>query len=583
MAKRASVPPLRKAYMMNQSQKYLGVFAEIGAGQEVSRTFFNARMASNTIAKSMCAYAKGISDDVYLEHLDDEYIKDPVGNGIPYTVRFRLLAMLNHEYNQLFGRMTKGNRVEETARSRGGVFPQLFVYANTITTGDASPGEKSEKFHGWMGVRIHCPETHDDPDETKGSYIDFFAHVILLEQDRRGQYTTIGMMGVNMIEAACSLLSAAPFRDKDDDEKLKELESAVVDSLFDEIGLWKIRVDVLEINPSAELKKTGWMPNNRRLAMLLVHNRLSHDTLMSAHRFKVSSQLGGVNDYEEKTLGRSEAEKNYHKRFSAIKKWLRAKHSATVDDWAYPVDDLQVPSRFLYGKALSVGVGEWDGSVKDLSIKVPADVVDRLKGCESDRFPLVLLPYTDFTNRKTYSTIEKQDFLQFGPIDNAYKKWKQAFSSSGVLLTRSTDMGWAIDMLKKSILKTPDASAFPHPFQLLLSKAQWLEVVSDDEYAKRRDEVKKRIKIFDAQSRERGLTPEERRPFREDMREAERELGQLSDGIIDCLQRIERNKFTIVVCATRDEVGESVRGLGDEVVHYVEYLLNGKKLVALSS
>ena len=55
----------RKALKINLNEKIYGTFAEIGAGQEVARNFFNAGAASGTIAKTISAYDMAFSDAIY--------------------------------------------------------------------------------------------------------------------------------------------------------------------------------------------------------------------------------------------------------------------------------------------------------------------------------------------------------------------------------------------------------------------------------------------------------------------------------------------------------------------------------------
>ncbi|HZH54568.1 MAG TPA: nicotinamide mononucleotide adenylyltransferase, partial [Sphingobacteriaceae bacterium] len=55
----------RKALKINLAEDIYGTFAEIGAGQEVARNFFNAGAASGTIAKTMSAYDMTFSDSIY--------------------------------------------------------------------------------------------------------------------------------------------------------------------------------------------------------------------------------------------------------------------------------------------------------------------------------------------------------------------------------------------------------------------------------------------------------------------------------------------------------------------------------------
>ena len=54
----------QKALEVNLDDKIYGTFAEIGAGQEVARHFFQVGAAAGTIAKTMSAYDKTVSDEV---------------------------------------------------------------------------------------------------------------------------------------------------------------------------------------------------------------------------------------------------------------------------------------------------------------------------------------------------------------------------------------------------------------------------------------------------------------------------------------------------------------------------------------
>ena len=55
----------RKALRINLDQNIYGTFAEIGAGQEVVRNFFQVGGASGTVAKAMSAYDMTFSDAIY--------------------------------------------------------------------------------------------------------------------------------------------------------------------------------------------------------------------------------------------------------------------------------------------------------------------------------------------------------------------------------------------------------------------------------------------------------------------------------------------------------------------------------------
>ena len=82
----------QKALQINLDASKYGVFAEIGAGQEVARWFFRAGGASGTIAKSISAYDMVVSDAIY-------------GPTDRYVSRRRLISMLDHEYGLLVERL----------------------------------------------------------------------------------------------------------------------------------------------------------------------------------------------------------------------------------------------------------------------------------------------------------------------------------------------------------------------------------------------------------------------------------------------------------------------------------------------
>ena len=63
--KRQALETDQKALEINLNDKIYGTFSEIGAGQEVARYFFQVGAAAGTIAKSMSAYDKVVSDKIY--------------------------------------------------------------------------------------------------------------------------------------------------------------------------------------------------------------------------------------------------------------------------------------------------------------------------------------------------------------------------------------------------------------------------------------------------------------------------------------------------------------------------------------
>src|SRR5262244_96466 len=84
----------QKALNINLDSTSFGSFAEIGAGQEVVRWFLIVGGASGTLAKSISAYDKEVSDDLY-------------GAGARYVSKERLQAMLDNEWTQINNQLFK--------------------------------------------------------------------------------------------------------------------------------------------------------------------------------------------------------------------------------------------------------------------------------------------------------------------------------------------------------------------------------------------------------------------------------------------------------------------------------------------
>ena len=95
---------------INLNSLIYGTFAEIGA-DEVARQFFRIGGASGTIAKTISAYDKTFSDNIYGEETDKRYVTEG-----------RVDKMLDHEIELLETRIRKKN-------------PQkMFFIANTVAT-----------------------------------------------------------------------------------------------------------------------------------------------------------------------------------------------------------------------------------------------------------------------------------------------------------------------------------------------------------------------------------------------------------------------------------------------------------------
>src|SRR5499427_4567809 len=129
-----TMPPLshvdthHKALGLNLDTTIFGSFAEIGAGQEVARWFLRVGGASGTVAKTISAYDKEVSDDLY-------------GSGSRYVSEPRLQAMLVNEWAQL---------LVQLHASRGAT-TKFFAFVDTIAAGNYGV---TNECHGWVGLRF---------------------------------------------------------------------------------------------------------------------------------------------------------------------------------------------------------------------------------------------------------------------------------------------------------------------------------------------------------------------------------------------------------------------------------------------
>lgn len=158
-----------KAREINQDTKIYGTFAEIGAGQEVARFFFQAGKASQTIAKTISAYDMIYSDEIYGKEASGRYVCES-----------RVTKMLDKEFSLLQRRLTDARGKDTT----------FFAYANTVATG----GTTKKYSHGWMGVRFQT--------SPNGKPNDIVMHVRLLDKHRLQQQETLGVLGVNLVHTA---------------------------------------------------------------------------------------------------------------------------------------------------------------------------------------------------------------------------------------------------------------------------------------------------------------------------------------------------------------------------------------------
>ncbi len=157
-----------KALTLNLDPSTFGSFAEIGAGQEVARWFLLVGGASGTVAKTISAYDKEVSDDLY-------------GSGSRYVSRQRLEAMLDNEWTQLLTQLSK---------SRGSQ-TRFFCFVDTVSARNFAGTNDA---HGWIGLRFQL-QPGDPPN-------DVLLHVNMRDPSNVLQQQAIGVLGVNLIYAA---------------------------------------------------------------------------------------------------------------------------------------------------------------------------------------------------------------------------------------------------------------------------------------------------------------------------------------------------------------------------------------------
>src|SRR5208282_3337121 len=145
-----------------------GSFAEIGAGQEVSHWFFVVGGASATVAKTVSAYDKEVSDDLY-------------GSGSRYVSRQRLEAMLNKEWAQLLAQLGDIR----------GSHTRFFSFVDTVSARNFAGTNDP---HGWVGLRFQL--------RPAGPPNDVLLHINMLDLSNVLQQEAIGILGVNLIYTA---------------------------------------------------------------------------------------------------------------------------------------------------------------------------------------------------------------------------------------------------------------------------------------------------------------------------------------------------------------------------------------------
>jgi hypothetical protein len=219
---------LQKALRINLDPRWYGTIAEIGAGQEVARWFFQAGGAAGTVAKTISAYDMAVSDAVY-------------GRSGRYVSSSRLQAMLDHEFQLNLERL-------EDSRGDNNAF---FAFADTVVARSYRGGNEC---HGWIGVKFQS-HVRDAPSQ-------IVAHVRMLDAEASLQQEALGVVGVNLLHGA--------FFHHHEPEVL-------IEGLLDRLTTGRIEIDMIQFR-GIEFRSV----DNRLMALKLVQLGLSGVAMFGA-------------------------------------------------------------------------------------------------------------------------------------------------------------------------------------------------------------------------------------------------------------------------------------------------------------
>ena len=218
----------RKALTLNLDPSNFGSFAEIGAGQEVARWFLIVGGASGTVAKTISAYDKNVSDNLY-------------GSGSRYVSRQRLEAMLDTEWTQLLSQldMTRGSQT------------RFFSFVDTVSARNYAGTNDP---HGWIGLRFQL--------EPAAAPNDILLHINMRDPSNDLEQEAIGILGVSLIYAAFYQL---------------QTKESFFDGLAQDVVRERIEVDFVDFRGPAF---TGW--DRSTVLAYLVRAGLAEATFFSA-------------------------------------------------------------------------------------------------------------------------------------------------------------------------------------------------------------------------------------------------------------------------------------------------------------
>jgi hypothetical protein len=274
----------QKALALNLDSTIFGSFAEIGAGQEVARWFLRVGAASGTVAKTISAYDKEVSDHLY-------------GTGTRYVSKQRLQAMLDKEWSQLLAQL----------HSSRGANTKFFSFVNTVSARNFAG---TNDCHGWVGLRFQ--------QEPGGQPNEIILHINLRDPSNLQQQEAIGILGVNLIYAAFHSLASSEqlLHSVFEGLELARLEVDCFDFKGPAFAVWDLElihallvvggyaeavifpVDRLLLPPNELLyKRSMVMAPGRFESVDHIHADLIRDTLAQLPEGELATSKGGIGLY----------------------------------------------------------------------------------------------------------------------------------------------------------------------------------------------------------------------------------------------------------------------------------------------
>lgn len=190
---------IEKALRINLDPLTYGTLAEIGAGQEVARNFFQAGAAAGTVAKTMSAYDMQVSDAIYGEEANHRYVSQT-----------RVQKMVDREYGLLVQRL-------QDVRPVG---TRFFAFADTAV---AKGYHTTKDCHCWLGIKFQL--------NPGGEPNTILMHVRMKDNSNSDQQEALGVVGVNLIYGAYYDFN---------------IPEALIESLLDNLGSERMEVDMIK-------------------------------------------------------------------------------------------------------------------------------------------------------------------------------------------------------------------------------------------------------------------------------------------------------------------------------------------------